>query len=184
MDALRGGRLDNPDKLRRFEQVVLPHLDAAHNLARWLTRNGSDAEDIAQEAMLRAFRFFEGFRGTEARPWLLKIVRNTFYTLREQNHPTDQSSSLNEETLEIESDDPGPSDIHQQALDAQLLREALDELPAEFREVIMLRELEECSYKEIATVMNIPMGTVMSRLARARQQLQQHLQQRFGEERP
>ena len=176
--------MDNPDKLKRFEQVVLPHLDAAHNLARWLTRNGSDAEDIVQEAMLRAFRFFEGFRGNEARPWLLKIVRNTFYTLREQNRPTDQSYVLDEEAFEIESDDPGPQEIHQQTLDAQLLREALAELPDEFREVLVLRELEECSYKEIATVMNIPMGTVMSRLARARQQLQQHVQKRFGGERP
>lgn len=176
--------MDNPNKLRRFEQIVLPHLDAAHNLARWLTRNGSDAEDIVQEAMLRAFRFFEGFRGNDARPWLLKIVRNTFYTLREQNPPIGQSSTLDEEAIELESDDPGPPEIHQQTLDTQLLREALAGLPVEFREVIVLRELEECSYKEIATVMNIPMGTVMSRLARARQQLQQQLQTHFRGERP
>lgn len=176
--------MDNPEKLRRFEQLVLPHLDAAHNLARWLTRNGSDAEDVVQDAMLRAFRFFEGLRGNDARPWLLKIVRNSFYTLREQNHPAARSSSLDAETMEIESDEPGPPEIHQQALDARLLQEALVELPDEFREVLVLRELEECSYKEIAAVMNIPMGTVMSRLARARQQLQQKLQERFGGERP
>lgn len=176
--------MDNPEKLRRFEQLVLPHLDAAHNLARWLTRNGSDAEDVVQDAMLRAFRFFEGFRGNDARPWLLKIVRNAFYTLREQNHPAAQSASLDEETMEIESNEPGPSEIHEQALDAQLLQEALVGLPDEFREVLVLRELQECSYKEIAAVMDIPIGTVMSRLARARQQLQNNLQARFGGERP
>lgn len=176
--------MDNPEKLRRFEQLVLPHLDAAHNLARWLTRNGSDAEDVVQDAMLRAFRFFDGFRGNDARPWLLKIVRNAFYTLREQNHPGVQSSPLDDESMEIENHEPGPAEIHQQAVDAQLLKDALAELPDEFREVLVLRELQECSYKEIALVMNIPMGTVMSRLARARQQLQQKLQERFGGERP
>lgn len=176
--------MDSPDKLRRFEQLVLPHLDAAHNLARWLTRNGSDAEDIVQDAMLRAFRFFDGFRGNDARPWLLKIVRNAFYTLREQNHSSAQSSPLDEETMEIENDEPGPPEIHQQAVDAKLLQEALGDLPDEFREVLVLRELQECSYKEIAAVMDIPMGTVMSRLARARQQLQKNLQERFGGEGP
>lgn len=176
--------MSSPDRLSRFDQLVLPHLDAAHNLARWLTRNGSDAEDIVQEALLRAFRYLEGFRGTDARAWLLRIVRNTFYTVREQNRPADRSHSLDEEALEIESDAPGPPEIHEQALDAKLLREALEQLPAEFREVIVLRELEECSYKEIATIMDIPMGTVMSRLARARQQLQRQVQQRYGGERP
>lgn len=174
--------MDNPGKLRRFERIVLPHLDAAHNLARWLTRNASDAEDVTQEAMLRAFRFFEGFRGEQARPWLLRIVRNTFYDWREQNRIAERSSSLEEETLEVESASLGPPELHQQNLDARLLHETLAELPAEFREVLALRELEECSYKEIASVMNIPMGTVMSRLARARQQLAQLLRQRLAGE--
>ncbi len=180
--------MNNPDKLRRFQQTVLPHLDAAHNLARWLTRNGPDAEDVVQEAMLRAFRFFEGFRGSEARPWLLRIVRNTFYTWREQNRTAQQSCSLEEEAPEVESDDPGPPELHQQALDTrldtQLVQRALAELPARFREVLVLRELEDCSYKEIAAIMSIPMGTVMSRLARARQQLEHLLRQRLAGERP
>lgn len=173
--------MDNPDKLKRFEQSVLPHLDAAHNLARWLTKSATDAEDVTQEAMLRAFRFFDGFRGDEARPWLLKIVRNTFYTWREQNRVAGQSSSLGEEdAMEIADDRPSPPELHQQELDASLLRETLSALPDEFREVLTLRELEECSYKEIATIMNIPMGTVMSRLARARQQLERLLRQRLA----
>lgn len=172
--------MDNPDKLKRFEQTVLPHLDAAHNLARWLTKNTADAEDVTQEAMLRAFRFFDGFRGSEARPWLLKIVRNTFYTWREQNRIPEKSSSLEEEVMEIADDSPGPPELHQQELDASLLRETLTALPDEFREVLTLRELEECSYKEIAAIMNIPMGTVMSRLARARQQLERLLRQRLA----
>lgn len=173
--------MDNPDKLKRFEQAVLPHLDAAHNLARWLAKNAADAEDVTQEAMLRAFRFFDGFRGGEARPWLLKIVRNTFYTWREQNRVAAQSSSLAEEAMEIADDSPSPLELHQQKLDASLLRETLAALPDEFREVLTLRELEDCSYKEIAAIMNIPMGTVMSRLARARHQLERLLRQKMAE---
>lgn len=172
--------MDNPDKLRRFEQTVLPHLDAAHNLARWLTKSTPDAEDVTQEAMLRAFRFFDSFRGTEARPWLLQIVRNTFYSWREQNHRPEQSFSVEEEAVEIADDSPTPPELHQQDLDARLLRETLSALPDDFREVLTLRELEDCSYKEIAAIMNIPMGTVMSRLARARQQLERLLRQRLA----
>ena len=174
--------MDTPDKLRRFEQTVLPHLDAAYNLARWLTHDSHNAEDIVQEACLRAFKFFDGFRGDNGRYWLLKIVRNTFYTWREQNRHEHQFHSLDEEALEIESGEDSPEAIHQKSLDTELLRSVLGELPEEFREIIVLREIEGCSYKEISSIVDIPMGTVMSRLARARKHLERRLSTRLAGE--
>jgi len=165
--------LPNPNQLARFEQTVLPHLDAAYNLARWLTRNDHDAQDVVQESYLRALKFFGGFRGGDGRAWLLTIVRHTCYTWLRQNRRDEPLTDLDEE-LRPESG-PDPEARLLRTADHQLLRQALEALPAEFREVVILRELEGLSYKEIAEIANLPLGTVMSRLARARQRLQQAL---------
>src|SRR5215831_18873183 len=140
----------------RFRAVMLPHLDAAYGFARWLTRDPVVAQDVAQEAMLRALRYFHAFRGGEARPWLLRIVRNTWTDMRAK-------SGVNDRPLEeIESRAAEGPDPEQRALAA---------LPAEAREILVLREIEDCSYKHIAAVLDLPIGTVMSRLARAREKL-------------
>jgi RNA polymerase sigma-70 factor (ECF subfamily) len=167
--------LREENQLARFEQAVLPHLDAACNLARWLTGNDHDAEDVVQEAYLRAFQFFGGFQGGEGRPWLLTIVRNTAYTWLRQNRPREPTAVFEEEVHGAAGPAAGPEDLLVREEDRQLVRQALQELPAEFREVMVLRELEGLSYKEIAAVTGIPLGTVMSRLARARERLQENL---------
>jgi len=167
------------DPQAQFEQVVVPHLDAAYNLARWLAGNDHDAEDIAQEASLRAFRFLSGFRGGNSRSWLLTIVRNTAYTWLKQNRPAAIVSVAEEQLRELE--DHAGAEHHSTTLhhaDRDVLRAALEQLPTEFREVLILRELEGLSYKEISEVADAPIGTVMSRLARARKQLQDYLAQK------
>jgi RNA polymerase sigma factor (sigma-70 family) len=165
-----------------FEEAVLPHLDAAYNLARWLTRNTQDAEDVVQEAYLRAFRFFGGFHGGNARAWLLKIVRNTCYTWLHQNR-THQATDLFDEQIHTDvAESRNPETLLLQRADGQLLNRALEELPTDFREVLVLLELEGLSYKEIAEVLGIPIGTVMSRLARARRRLRESLSRRLGNE--
>src|ERR1700738_1192360 len=157
--------LDSQDRAR-FEQLVLPHLDAAFNLSRWLMRGRADAEDVAQEAMLRALRFFRVFPGGDARAWLLQIVRNTCYTWLEKNRSVDLTTEFDEELHAQPSVSPEALAI---AGDNRgRLTRALEELPARFREVLVLRELEGCSYKEIAAITSAPIGTVMSALARAR----------------
>ena len=158
-----------------FDEAVLPHLDAAYNLARWLTRNDSDAQDVVQEAYLRAFRFFGGFRDLDARAWLLTIVRNTCYTWLRRNRSPEYSGDFEEAMKDKESQEPDPETAQVLKARQQLINEAIEELPIEFREVIVLRELEELSYKEIAAVAGIPIGTVMSRLARGRKRLQESL---------
>jgi RNA polymerase sigma-70 factor (ECF subfamily) len=167
--------LQRQPKLFSFETAVLPHLDAAYNLARWLTRNDADAEDVVQEAYLRAFRFFAGFHGEDGRAWLLGIVRNTTYTWMQRNRSPELNMPLDDELVEVKSNDLGPEALLLQKADARILRQALEELPLEFREVLVLRELEEMSYKQIAVMADLPIGTVMSRLARARKRLQQIL---------
>ncbi len=154
-----------------FEEAVMPHLDAAYNLARWLMRNEDDAQDMVQEAYLRALRFFGGFHGTDARAWLLTIVRNTCYTWLKRNRSMELSGDFEEAVLTVESDEPDPEASHVLKVRAQLVNEAIEKLPIEFREVVILRELEELSYKEIAEITGIPIGTVMSRLSRARKRL-------------
>ena len=152
----------------RFRSVVLPHLDAAYGYARWLTRDPVEAQDVAQEAMLRALRYFHSFRGEEARPWLLRIVRNTWIDLRKRN----RAETLPLEVLETHAAE-GP-DPEQSALAGDRRRQvaaALAALPAEAREVLVLREIEDLSYKHIATVLDLPIGTIMSRIARAREKL-------------
>jgi RNA polymerase sigma-70 factor, ECF subfamily len=161
--------------VKRFEEAMLPHLAAAYNLARWLTRNGSDAEDLVQDAYLRALKGFEGFRGGDGRAWLLRIVRNTCYTWLQENRVQEFATTFDEELYTIENDSTNPETLLLRSADKQPLKEALEKLPLEFREVIVLRELEGMSYKEIAELAGIPVGTVMSRLARARERLQQLL---------
>ena len=155
------------NKLARFELLVLPHMKAAYNLARWLTRNDHDAEDVVQEAFLRAFRFFEGFQGGDGRSWLLAIVRNTCHTWMQRN----RTLTLAAEFEEAEAVEPSPEALVMESIDRESLRRAIEELPAEFREAIVLREMEGFSYKEIGTITGVPVGTVMSRLARARSRL-------------
>jgi RNA polymerase sigma factor (sigma-70 family) len=173
--------LGDQSKLTRFEQNILPHLDAAYNLARWLTRNEHDAEDMAQESYLRAFKFFEGFHGTDARAWLLAIVRNTCYTWLQQNRGRETMASFDEEIHTIENEASNPARLVLKSDDREVLKEALEELPVEFREVVVLRDLEELSYKQVAEIANIPLGTVMSRLARARERLKRILCSRLKE---
>jgi len=167
--------MGTPGKLGQFEQTVLPHLDAAYNLARWLTRNDQDAEDVVQEAILRAFRFYSTFHGGEARHWLLKIVRNTFYSWYDKNRRHAYTETLGDEAMQVPGNELGPEEVLIRDLGAQVVRDAVDTLPLEFREVLLLREFEGCSYKEIADIVEVPIGTVMSRLSRARQQLKGRL---------
>ena len=171
--------LQEEDKIGSFEQTVMPHLDAAYNLARWLTRNEHDAEDAVQEAYLRGFRSFGGFHGTDGRGWLLTIVRNTCYTWLRRNRAEQLSTPFDEEIHCEEAASPNPEELLLRNADRQRLQDALEELPVEFREALVLREIEGLSYKEIANVSGVPVGTVMSRLARARDRLKEkiaHLQ--------
>jgi RNA polymerase sigma-70 factor (ECF subfamily) len=166
----------------RFEQLILPHLDAAYNLARWLTHNDQDAQDMVQDACLRAFKFFPGFRGGNSRTWLLTIVRNTCYTWLQQRRLDALTTPFEEELHDVGCDTLNPETMHLRYIDQQKLREALEALPVEFREVMVLREMEELSYKEISIIAHVPLGTVMSRLARARKQLQRYLVNQENEE--
>jgi len=165
-----------------FEEAALPHLDAAYNLARWLTRNEVDAEDVVQEAFLRAFRFYENFHGLNCRSWLLTIVRNTCCTWLQANRAGEPTITFDEVMHCTETQSTSPDAALLSKSERELLQQAIEELPLEFREVIVLRELNGVSYNEIAEIVGIPIGTVMSRLARARGRLQQCLARRLGKE--
>jgi RNA polymerase sigma-70 factor, ECF subfamily len=167
--AHEGFAVLNAEDRARFEQLVLPHLDAAFNLAVWILSSRTDAEDVTQDAMLRAFRFFEGFHGGDVRAWLLQIVRNTCYTWLEKNRRMKMTDQFDEE-VHMQSS-ATPESIAIAGDDSERLTQALQTIPPRFREVIILRELEGCSYKEIAAITSIPVGTVMSSLSRARRQL-------------
>jgi RNA polymerase sigma-70 factor, ECF subfamily len=175
--------VDEQDKQARFETVIMPHLDAAYNLARWLTRSEHDAQDVVQDAFLRAFKFFDGFRGANSRSWLLSIVRNASYNWLQKNRKSELTSVFDEELHEAEAVVSDPLAPLLRDAEQQLVRQAIEELPVEFREVTILRELEGMSYKEIAEINEIPIGTVMSRLARARKQLQTQLTEKLRQER-
>ncbi|MGC3962812.1 MAG: sigma-70 family RNA polymerase sigma factor [Rhodocyclaceae bacterium] len=168
--------MTDPDTVRRFEALVLPHMHSAYDFARWLTHNDQDARDIVQDAFLRAFRFFDGFHGSDARPWLLSIVRNTFYTWYEQNRMYCARAEVFDEVIHGQSLDATAVSNDPEALLIRRERNAqvagaVRQLRIEYREVIVLRELEDLAYREIANIVGVPIGTVMSRLARARQQL-------------
>lgn len=167
------------EKRRRFQSLVLPHLNSAFNLACWLTRGRQDAEDVVQEAYLRAFKFFDGFHGEDGRAWLLTIVRHTFYTWYRENHAQMQSTLFDEDLHSFEAADAAglpqadnnPETLLMRRDSERALRQALEALPLEFREVVVMRELEDLSYKQIAGIVGIPIGTVMSRLGRGRKLL-------------
>jgi RNA polymerase sigma-70 factor, ECF subfamily len=173
-------------RLARFEAGVLPHLDAAYNLARWITRNDHDAQDVVQEAMLRAFRFHDALEGEDARPWLLAIVRNAAFSWLEKNRPAEVVSAEDAPgaVAEAEAANPAtaeanPEVIVLQSAQRKMLNQALEEVPLPFREALVLRELEDLSYKEIAVVIGVPIGTVMSRLARGREALRTAMENRL-----
>ncbi len=170
--------MQDTGKLARFDQAVVPHLDAAYNLARWLVRNEQDAEDMVQEACLRALTFFHSFQGEDGRAWLLAIVRNTCYTWLKKNRAQELDTVFEEQIHSVEADTTNPEVVLLQKADRELLQQLLEQLPIEFREVLILRELEGMSYKQISAIADLPIGTVMSRLARARKRLEQQLAMR------
>lgn len=174
---------DEHENVARFETVVLSHLDAAYNLARWLAHDPHDAEDVVQESCLRAFRSFDGFRSADARCWLLSIVRNTSYTWLKKNRargPTFIPDDQLDEIVGDESLDPSAQLLRR--ADRAVVNETLQQLPVEYREVIVLREFEGLSYRQIADIAQVPIGTIMSRLARARQRLETSLAKRLQQE--
>jgi RNA polymerase sigma-70 factor, ECF subfamily len=171
--------LEGEDRAR-FEATILPHLDAAFNLARWLLRNRTDAEDVTQDAVFRAFRAFGTYRSGNARAWLLQIVRNTCFTWLRQNRMAAEFMEFDETTMPQESENP--ETLALAGSDREQLTRALESLPESFREILVLRELEGCSYKEIAEITSRPIGTVMSALARARAQLRNSLSQPASKE--
>src|SRR5215469_8694025 len=168
-------------ELASFEAMMLPHMDAAYNLARWLLRNEQDAQDIVQEAYLRAFKSFSGFHGSNGRAWLLTIVRNTSYTLLKKNRAADLTTTFDEEVHASGHQSSSPATILEHAEDAELIKNAMNELPAEFREILALRHQEDLSYQEIGDILKIPAGTVMSRLARARAKLREYLSSQISQ---
>jgi RNA polymerase sigma-70 factor (ECF subfamily) len=172
-DFLDGARerLLKQDELTGLDQAVLPHLDAADNLARWLTRDDQDAQDVVQEGSLRAFNYWKGFSGRDCRSWLLAIVRNTFYSWVRQRSVQPELTETGEFD-DADDDTPNPENLLLQNAGRDMLEAALDDLPAEFREAIVLREIEAISYKEIADTTSVPIGTLMSGLARARKRMQ------------
>jgi RNA polymerase sigma-70 factor, ECF subfamily len=174
---------DRPVASERFEDVVLPHLDAAYRLARWLIRNEHDAEDIVQEASLRALRYFRTFAGRNGRAWFLRIVRNTCWSWRVQTAraATDVFDEDEHKGAQLTCD---PETLLLHAADASLIDVTLRNLPARFRELLVLRELEGLSYQEMADVLDIPIGTVMSGLSRARQAFRRALEIQLQPVRP
>jgi RNA polymerase sigma-70 factor (ECF subfamily) len=155
-----------------FEETVLPHLDAAFNYARWLTRNDADAEDVVQDACVRAMRFFSSLRDDDARAWLFTIVRNAWYSRVSRKANVAEGTRLNDGQDQRPDNALDPEERLLQQHTVGLVRAALEQLPVDFREVIVLREIEGLSYREIAEIAGVPIGTVMSRLARARERLQ------------
>lgn len=168
-----------PPKDDLIAEALLPHLDAAYNFARYLARNDADAADVVQEAYLRAMRYSESFTGQNPRAWLFAIVRNTFFSMRKGNISAENAVPFDED-LHREGEQPGPEAAALKRADTRIVNEALEELSVEYREVIVLREFEDLSYKEIARMTGAPVGTVMSRLARARDQLTRAIKRRMG----
>jgi RNA polymerase sigma factor (sigma-70 family) len=162
--------------VRSFEVAVLPWLDAGYNLARWLLHDEAAAEDVVQEASLRALRYFESLRGNEARPWFLGIVRNACFTYLKERSGRNEQSGFEDESLEglqyaAGLVSPDPAEVLDRGRERALVNAAIRSLSPPLREVIVLRELQDLDYAEIALVASIPLGTVMSRLSRARSRL-------------
>ena len=162
----------NPEsRLQLFEEIILPHLNAAYNLARWLTRNEHDAQDVVQEAYLRAFRFFDGYKGGDGKSWLLEIVRNTCFTWRRREKRNLATVVFDEAAHTSCVSAPNQEEALVDAAHRTILQNCIERLPEAFREVLVMRDLEEMSYRQIAEVAGLPAGTVMSRLSRARKRL-------------
>ena len=168
---------------QRFEDVFLPHLDAAYNLSRWLLRNDQDAEDCVQDAYLRAYKAFPRFRGGDGKAWIMTIVRNVCYTAISRLRGHERPEPFDEQ-IHYERDDVTKTKEFQQKANAETLRLGLEKLPAEFREMIVLHDLEGHSYKEVAAIVAVPIGTVMSRLARAREKLRAEIVASSAKETP
>jgi RNA polymerase sigma-70 factor (ECF subfamily) len=175
--------LPDESKAADFDRMFMPHMDAAYNLARWLVRDDHDAQDVVQETYLRAFRFVGGFRGGDPRAWILTIVRNTAFSWLKRNRGSDPPTEFDEEVHGATSEENGLEADTVRKADGAMIRAALDELAEEFREVIVMRDIEGLSYKEIAAAADLPIGTVMSRLARARGKLACSLNERVAKER-
>ncbi len=154
---------------------MMPHMDAANNLACWLTGNAEDAQDVVQEAYLRAFKYFAGYRGDNSRAWLLRIVRNAFYDSIRRSRQEEGTAMPQEEAERVPDPAPGPDAALLRKADSEMVSRAIEGLPVAYREILVMRELEDCSYKEIADIAAVPMGTVMSRLARARELVRKQL---------
>jgi RNA polymerase sigma-70 factor (ECF subfamily) len=175
--------LPNGSEAADFDRIFIPHMDAAYNLARWLVRDDHDAQDVVQEAYLRALRFAAGFRGGDPRAWILAIVRNAAFTWLKRNRRADPPTEFDEEVHSGATEEGGLETDTVRKADDAMIRAALDDLADEFREVIVMRDIEGLSYKEIADAADVPIGTVMSRLARARGKLARSLQERIAKER-
>jgi RNA polymerase sigma factor (sigma-70 family) len=173
--------MEAASKISLFEQAIVPHLKAAYNLAAWMTRNPHDAEDLVQESYIKAFRYFDGFQGGDGRAWLLAIVRNTCLTWLRRTKANEPAQLFDEQihSANIERVDPERALLKE--ADVAPLRACIEALPVEYREVLVMRELQELSYKEIAEVASVPIGTIMSRLSRARKRLEDCLTSRTGE---
>jgi RNA polymerase sigma-70 factor (ECF subfamily) len=156
---------------RQFERLALPHLDAAYSLARWLTRNEHDAEDVVQDAYLRAYKYFASYRGENFRAWLLAVVRRAAYDWLQRNRPAEIRTQADIDTLPDIVAEGDPEAALLRKADQQLVNTMIEALPPQFREVVILRELQELSYQDIAEITSVPVGTVMSRLSRARAML-------------
>jgi RNA polymerase sigma factor (sigma-70 family) len=172
-DAVTQSSITPPTKLELFEEIILPHLNSAYNLARWLTRNEHDAQDVVQESYLRAFRFFDGYHGGEPKAWLLAVVRNTCHTWRRREKRDVTKVLFDEAAHTPDPDTPNAEERLVEATKMNTLRHCIETLPVEFREVLVMRELEEMSYQQVADVAGLPLGTVMSRLSRARKRLEE-----------
>ena len=167
--------MTSQEKLGRFEEQVSPHLKSAYNLAKWLTRSHEDAEDIVQEAFLRAFSAFETVRGEDAKPWLLTIVRNTSMTWLKRNRNAGATIGFEDALEDPIERSPDPEESLLISCDREQVRQALEQLPSDFREAVVLREMEGLSYREISATIGVPLGTVMSRLSRGRDWLRRIL---------
>lgn len=172
--------MEESGKLALFEQMVVPHMNSAYNLARWLTRNDADANDVVQEAYLRAFRFFDTFKGADGRAWLLAIVRNTCSSWRRRETGSSLKVAFDERMHGADRQEPGVESDLVQGARIRSLRDCIETLPGDYREAIVLRELEEMSYRDIAEAAGVPIGTVMSRLSRARIRLKDCVDNQSG----